>query len=522
LSRNNKEVLNPRAEPWTNLSKAEPRGTCLAGRQVKPQLLVRRSGTRPRAAIAGSSGGARRIKYKYVSNSLLLISCALLIILGCRPDEEILDDSYQGGLVFSTDTLLFDTLFASVGSTTKRIKVFNNNRNAVNIRDIRLGGLQNSQFTLTVNGITQKQIADQLLLGKDSLLIFVEVLIDPRDEDLPYLVKDSIVFETNGILQDIKLIAWGQDAVFLGNEVLPCNTVWTSAKPYVIYSSILIDSLCELKVEAGTQVFSTFDSYIYVQGSMSVTGTASERVIFRNDRLEPIYENAPGQWGGIIFLEGSKNNRINFASIRNAQYGLRVGTPDADTIPDIIVTNTIIENMSRSGILNFTSDVYVANTLVNNCKEFTVGNIGGGNYQYDHCTFANYGYSFFRETASFAVTDNIPLEDNTTIVEPIDIAVLNTIIHGNLPDEIVFNFNGGTESLIAFQNSLLQTTIPELDTFNNLLNLDPRFVNPLNYNYRLDTLSPAKDSGLDLGILTDLDSLERDSIPDIGAYERIE
>lgn len=462
------------------------------------------------------------LKYHSRRSGAIVLLWLLLIMLGCRPDEELLDNAYQGGLEFSTDTLLFDTLFASVGSTTKRIKVFNNNSKALTIRDIRLGGIQNSAYTITVNGITGKQISDQYILGKDSLLIFVEVLIDPQDEQLPYLVKDSIVFETNDVIQDIKLIAWGQDAVFLGNEVLECNTVWTNEKPYLLFGSVLVDSLCRLEIDPGANIYGAFNSFIYVQGSMVVNGTASERVLFRNDRFEPLYENAPGQWGGIIFLEGSQENEVDYAIIRNAQYGLRLGTPDTDTIPDLVVTNTIIENMSRSGILNFTSDLYAANTLVNNCKEFTVGNIGGGNYRYEHCTFVNSGYSFFRENASFAITDNIPLEDNTTIVQSVDIIVLNTIIYGNLEDEIVFNFDGGTESQVSIQNSLLQTTIHELDTFDNILMTDPRFVNPLNYNYRLDTLSPAKDTGMDLGILMDLDSMLRDSIPDIGAYERIE
>jgi len=445
-----------------------------------------------------------------------------LFAIGCRPEEEIIDNDYMGGLTFSTDTLFFDTLFTSVGSTSKRIKVFNPNTNAIRIDNIQLGDNQNSPYTIVVNGITGKKISDQVLLGKDSLLILVEVLIDPQNQDLPYLVRDSIIFESNGIQQDIKLIAWGQDARFIGNEVLECNTLWTNEKPYLLLGSVLVDSLCQLTIEAGTRIFSTFNTFIYVQGSLTVNGTASERVLFSNDRMEPLYQDAPGQWGGILFLEGSADNRVNFAVIRNAQYGLRLGTPDADTIPDLVVSNTIIENMSRSGIINFTSDLHAINTLVNNCKEFTVANIGGGNYLYEHCTFANYGFSFFRENPSFAVTDNIPLEDNSVIIEPVDLIVVNTIIHGNLSDEILFNFDGSTASEITFQNNILQTTLNDLDTFGNQLMLDPRFQNPLNYNYRLDTLSPAQDAGLMLGILTDLDSMERDSIPDIGAYERVE
>ncbi len=443
-------------------------------------------------------------------------------LVGCRPDEEILDPGFKGGLTFSTDTLRFDTLFSTVGSTSKRIQAFNASNNALNISHISLGMGQQSPYSITVNGIKAKSVTDQLILGGDSLLILVEVRVDPKDEDLPYLVKDSIVFETNGVLQDIKLVSWGQDAIFLGDEILDCNTTWTAERPIVLYKSVLVDSLCELNVLAGARIYASFNAFLYVRGSIRAHGTASQRILFRNDRLEPIFEYAPGQWGGIFFLEGTGNNQLDFVTIKNAQYGVRLGAPDSDTIPDLILRNTVIENMSRSGIISFSSDLYAVNTLVDNCKDFTVANIGGGNYTYDHCTFSNNGFTFFRENPSFAITDNIPLDNGQIITENVFLSAINTIIHGNLSEEILINNNGGATIELLVAHSMLTTQMNEFNGNNNILNDDPRFINPFNYNYRLDTLSPAKDTGLNLGILYDLDSALRDDQPDIGAYERIE
>ncbi|NJO89524.1 MAG: hypothetical protein HC831_11680 [Chloroflexia bacterium] len=127
---------------------------------------------------------------------------------------------------------------------------------------------------------------------------------------------------------------------------------------------------------------------------MIAEGTPEERILFRNERLDPLYENIPGQWGGIIFLEGSRDNHLNFTTIRNAINGIRLGTPDQDTIPDIILQNIIVENMSNTGILSFTSDLYAENVLVNNCLEFNCANVAGGNYTYKQCTFANFCFYF--------------------------------------------------------------------------------------------------------------------------------
>lgn len=454
--------------------------------------------------------------------SFLLFLFTLITIFNCTPEEEIIDFEFIGGLEFSTDTVLFDTVFTSVGSTTKRLKVFNPSQKALKVSSISLGGGNASSYRILVNG-TEPIISEDLqILGKDSILILIEVLIDPQDENSPYLVSDSIIFSTNGISQNVKLVAWGQDAIYLGNEILQCNTTWTNERPYVLYSSVLVDSLCQLSIEKGTRIFASKGAILYVKGALIAQGMVDDGILFRNERLDFAYENIPGQWGGIFFLEGSHGNIMDFTTIRNAEIGIRLGSPDNDTIPDLILKNSIIENMSNSGILSFTSDLYAENTLVNNCVDFTCGNIAGGNYIYKHCTFGNYGFNFIRQSPSFYVTDNIDLDDNSSIVNDIFLQIQNTIIDGSLEDELLFELSGETDVILAINNNLIKSTISDLDTLGNILNEDPKFIDPANYNYRLDTLSPAKDNGIFIGVEFDLDGNQRDDLPDIGAYERIE
>jgi len=462
-----------------------------------------------------------------IKNSLNPVSFIILFLFGCvffqcKPEDEVFDFSFSNGLTFSADTILFDTVFTGVGSTTKRLKVYNQSKQALKISNIQLAGGASSPYKIYVNGIETIQSEDIGILGKDSLLMLIEVFIDPLDKNSPYLVNDSILFETNGISQDIKLIAWGQDANYLGNVVLPCNTNWTNDRPYLIYSSILIDTLCQLTIEPGTKIFGAKDAYIYTKGKIIAEGTPDDRILFQNQRQDPAYENLPGQWGGIVLLEGSHGNSMNFTTIRNAVYGIRLGSPDQDTIPDIVMKNMIIENMSNAGILAFTSDLYAENVLIDNCIEFNCGNIAGGNYTYKHCTFANYGYNFIRQNPSFYIADNIQLDDGSMIVEDIYVTIKNTIIDGNIEDELFFNLDGGAPYTFEFNNSIFKTSITDLDTLGNIINADPKFINSSRYDYRLDTLSPAKDMGIFVGVTSDLDGNARDNFPDIGAYERIE
>ena len=54
----------------------------------------------------------------------ITIITAVIILFSCSKEDEI---SYNGKLDFSNDTITFDTIFASVGSITKTLTIYNNN-----------------------------------------------------------------------------------------------------------------------------------------------------------------------------------------------------------------------------------------------------------------------------------------------------------------------------------------------------------------------------------------------------------
>lgn len=454
--------------------------------------------------------------------TIIILLAVGLSCINCQPEKEILDPDFGGELVFSGDTILFDTIFSGAGSSTKRLKVYNPSNKAIRISEISLAGGSNSGFSLVIDGEEADLVQDIELLGKDSLLILVEVFIDPKDEDTPYIVNDSVVFTTNTNKQNVKLVAWGQDANYLGRQVLDCNSIWTGSRPYIIYDTILVDTLCRLTIEKGARIYASKNAAIFIRGSIHAAGTAEERIIFRNERLDPAYENVPDQWRGVIFLPGSRDNLIEYATIRNAFFGIYLGTPDNDTIPDLSLKNVIIENMAHSGLISYTSDLYAENVLVDNCIIANCANFAGGNYIFKHCTFANYAVGIFREGPSFLMTDYYIDNSGQAVTDKLSIVLQNSIIHGIGEEEIGLDFRGQSPVELAFNTNLLKTSFNDFDTLGNILNEDPEFTNPSRYNYRLDTLSPAKDAGVEIGVLTDLDGNIRDELPDMGAFERIE
>lgn len=456
-----------------------------------------------------------------VQNILVITTITACGLLSCTPNDEVISTDPGIEISFSADTVKFDTILTEVQSITRRVRLFNPSENAIMIDRLSLA-TANSPFLLTVNGERDDSFQDIPLLGGDSLLVLVEATIDQRDESNPYIVKDSIIIDYNTRSKDIKIIAWGQDANFLDATIIEENTTWTAGKPYVITDIVLVDSLVNLSLAPGTVVLFEPQAGLYIQGSVTAIGTAALPITFSNTRFDEDFADAPGQWDGIYILEGSSGNRVQHAVVRNGTYGFRVGSPDDDFEFDLIVENTIIQNMSVAGILAFTSDISAKNTLIHNCGSYLVRNVAGGNYQYEHCTFTNFPSTLFREDASVQFADFYPIDNDEILVSPLSVKVENSIIWGSERDELELGDEGGLVVSFNLTNNILKSTNAAFDVNGNILSQEsnfPGFVAELSRDYRLDSLANARDSGLPSDVLIDLLGNERDSLPDIGAYE---
>lgn len=450
-------------------------------------------------------------------HAYIIIILALVSFFACEPQEEIVTKSSDVQLSFSSDTIAFDTIFTSVKSITKRFRARNHAENAVIIDRIFIAGGESSPYSMLINGREGKSFSDQFLLGEDSLLILVEVDLDQTDENNPFLIKDSIIFETNGNSQHVKLRTWGQDAYFLNKRILACDTTWTAQKPIVLLDSVLLDSACDLTIEAGTKIYADQLGTLLIGGSLLVNGTVDEPVLFTSARLD--IKDAFGQWNGLFFLTTSRNNQISHAIIRNAFNGIYLGTPDQDTIPDLQISNTRIENMANIGLIAFTSDIHAYNLLINNCAVANLANLAGGNYVYKHSTFANFSRDFIREGPSVIFSNHLQGD----LLNDLKIDLHNSIVWGDQQEELEFNFVENATTELFFSHSILKTALQEFEINENILNENPKFIDPGNYDYHLDTLSPAKDHGSTMyRVSEDLDGQERDSLPDLGVFERIE
>lgn len=471
---------------------------------------------------------------------ILLVAIVAFSLFSCE-DEGYLS-SPDAQLHFSTDTVMFDTIFTTIGSTTQHLKIYNPYAENILIGRIRVAGGEFSNFRLNVNGVSSNEVYEVEVPARDSIFIFVEVTIDPNGQNLPMVVQDSIEFTTNTNRQNVKLVAYGQDFKLIKSESIG-TTTWTAEKPYLVYDYAYVDSTSTLTIEPGTKIHFHKDAGLYVRGTVIADGNFQNQILFTADRLEDTYKNIPDQWNGIILFSGSHDNVFNFTNIKNANIGLQVGTIEDEGYATLELSNSKIENMAYAGLFAMKSKISGYNNVIANCGFYAAALLVGGEYEFYHTTIANYwgGYtSRVRKTASLVLSNALVIEsaDGSKVTHTGDLEKAffgNSIIYGNSQMEIELGKNEEKAFNYYFDHCIIQ--VP--DTFNtsnkdHYKNIwkgeeyNPLFVDPYDdYNYELDTLSAAKDIGNpDYAKLFPTDILNKDRFsddgPDLGAYERIE
>ena len=473
------------------------------------------------------------MKYCFAAIIPLLL---LFSVFSCKPDDEVITKAGDARLEFSTDTVFFDTVFVSTGSVSKRLKIYNRNNKAVVISDIRLEKLGNSNYDLIIDGQPRDIASNITLRGQDSLLILVKVFIDPNNSAEPFIVEDNILFSTNGNEQKVNVAAYGQNAVIYKNEVteLTCNEVWQGPKAYELYGRVIVKENCTLTIMPGTRVYVHNNSELRVLGTLKVEGTKTNKVTFQNDRLDSTFAHIPGQWNGIFILGASRNNKIQYAEVKNALYGLSIQNNQGN---QTVVENTVVKNMFFAGLLGVRADIKVTNILFTNCGQFAIAGVGGGNYDFNYCTIANYTPDFKRDDPAVAFTDSVVIEGGLD-TNPTFVTFKNSIIwngnrNGKMDNELLFLTADGLQN-ITIENSLIQTNryqnAAKFSGKGNLFNQDPKFKQPgdnsviaRKIDYSLEDDSPAIGGAANNGVSIDLRGENRPAgtnpNPDMGAYE---
>lgn len=493
----------------------------------------------------------------------ILLVGILISMSSCRKDFETVPSS--GNLQFSKDTIYLDTVFNNISSSTYTLKVYNRTNKDIKIPSIKLKK-SDSKYRIMVDGMTGvdgKTFNNVELLAKDSLFIFVEVTVaESNPSSTEFLYTDEIEFDSGNNLQKVNLVTLIQDAVFLypkknkdgikeslllglteNNEEVRVNGFqlnknelhFTKKKPYVIYGYAGVPKGKTLVIDAGARVHFHAESGIIVQpeAGLNINGAVStdsknpqeNEVIFQGDRLEPEYEDIPGQWGTIWLRDGSNSN-INHLTLKNAVYGLFLENSA------LKITNSQIYNASNYGIIARTSTIVGENVVINSAGQISLACSLGGDYKFTHSTFNNnwnsskqfaVRLSNYEENADQSIT-----KSNLT-----QATFRNCIIYGSNNVELFLKKDESVAFNTSFENCLIKfndfgtglANNPLYDfirseTFGNIKNKDPKFYDVNRNQLNIDDTSAAFQKGNSTYRLpVDILGITRTLTPDIGAYQ---
>ncbi|MDO7849132.1 hypothetical protein Q5H92_22405 [Hymenobacter sp. M29] len=483
---------------------------------------------------------------RYLFPLFLILSCCLTFLPGCEPKEDLVQTT--GKLEFDRDSVKFDTVFTTIRTVTKRLWVYNRNSGAVKT-DVSLAGKQGTTYSLIINGDAGSSVNGVTIRGNDSLLVLVRAVLGDNSTTKPFLLEDQVNFRTNGNEQNVKLVAYGQNAYFHRADIINVPTgnktaIWRNDKPHVIINTpykqgtntfnvgVYVVSGSTLQIEPGTKIYCHAGATIQVDGTLKINAapnltpgdtTAAKRamVLFRGDRLEPFYNEVAGQWGGIFFTSTSRNNDIRYTEIKNANFGVSLLNTDANSAPiDLWLDNVIFRNISGSnpnyvgtglppgGIIGVRSTITATNCLLTNCGEYAVRGFGG-TFNLNFCTIANYTPSFQRQTSSVSFSNELSDAVGNPVKFPLVINLTNSIVWGNYENELELVNNADPNYTINIRNTLLRTKDFQAATnatnkpglgataLANLVTVaDPLFVRTTltssRPDYRLQDTSPAK------------------------------
>jgi len=432
----------------------------------------------------------------------------------------------KNNLSFSQDTVLFDTVFTTIGSTTKRFKIYNNNKSTIKIEEIQLMGGLNSPFRINIDGVSGISFSNIDIKKKDSLFAFVEVTLEVNNVVNPLVICDSIRFRTNGKDQYINLDVWGQDAYFHVNEIISDLDPWLNDKPHVIYGVAGVgfpgvDSNLTLTIPAGTQVHAHKNATLFVyKSTLIVNGLLGNEVVFEGDRLESFYDDISGQWRG-IYLSQAKNCIIDYAVIKNGAIGIQIDT--TSSLNTLNLTNTIIDNNDFYNLFLVAGPVVnVENCVFGGAGIISTYSFAGGDLTFTNCNFTNY-WSEARGGPGFALKTYFENED-INIERPLTMNVTNCIMYGNTLNEFAIDSIGNSSVLfdVNFTNCLLKKE--EIYSYNYITNpiwnIDPMFIDSEINDFHVEPNSSIIDAGSNI-IFTNssIDAVSRGAAPDIGAYE---
>ena len=452
-----------------------------------------------------------------------------------------MNTSSQNALKFSSDTLTFDTVFQSLGSATKAVKLYNPTDDIFIIDKVALGN-PGSKFRFNIDGYTSQNAQGITILPNDSLWVYIEVTIDPSNPSKDILVTDDLIVSYNGGTEVLVLEAFGQDVYLHNGEIINFNTTWFADKPHVIIEKeenggilpgVYVAKNATLTISEGATLHFNSSAGLLVEGKLVSKGTKDNKILMRGIRLEESFIRAAGQWLGVLIFRESRGNEIEYTTIDESAFGVWLGYQlETDfgkmtnaTRAEVTIKNTTIANAFYWATRSMNNDFYAENSEFYTCSDIMMQFFMGGNVSLINCTTLNIQSL---ESKPNMILSNEFYDQGTATTYNNDfekILIQNTVFNSNTSESMLIELNNISEAVTAFENCLYNSNSNFTKNYflDCIIESDPKFrsITIDAEDLSLNDDSPCIDKGANNTLTTDLLGNMRPSGNgiDIGAFE---
>lgn len=421
---------------------------------------------------------------------VLIMNMVVAVLFMACDDYDRWTTSPSAHLMFSADTLRFDTIITGMSSSTQTLVAFNEGDEGLRRIRVSLKEGKESLFRINVDGqyLFEGSGEDFEIRRKDSMVVRVEVkLPDMGDPEIRHY-EDRLTFQLeSGLRQEIILQADGMNVKILHGKVVETDETLTSAMPYLLYDSLVVKPGATLTLEPGTRLLFHDDVSLDVYGSLKAIGTQEEPIVLRGDRMDRLvpdvpYDNTPNRWGGVIFNGTSRDNVLEYCDIHSGRFGVTCfgnDTIDAEH-PMLVMKHSIIHNVGWMGLMLGQVRADIIGCQISNAEGQCVS-IQGGDVRMIHCTIAQfYPFSADRQEALYLAN----LDVNGNYIPLRRAHFLNCVITGYADDVIMGNLAPENEESwnYLFEGCLLRTVESEdKERFRDVV-YDTPDLEPVNYH----------------------------------------
>ncbi|MBB3186903.1 hypothetical protein [Microbacter margulisiae] len=476
--------------------------------------------------------------------SIVTLFIVLFALLLTNCTESKIAFGSDGKLAFSCDTLSFDTVFSTIGSTTQDFMVYNRSGNPVTIKSIQLVNGTASGFHINVDGtnLTDNELQNIEIKAHDSIYVFVSVTVNPQQQNNPVLIEDSVLFETNTNRQIVKLLAYGQDVTIFRSKTIHNDTTLTNAKPYLIYNYLAIDSGKTLTIQPGAKFYFHQNASLQVNGNLIADGGlgANQQITMQGDRIDWLFPGVPyaylsGQWGGVQLSGAQSTYLLNHVILIDGKIGVNIPNGNNQHQPIVNIENSSIQNFDSCGIAAKNANLNMYNCEISNCKSYCLY-FAGGTYTLTHNTIANYYNDVYGGKQRDGNPSVVLMDKDKDAIWPLSVIFNNCVITGYLTNELFLpDTLSSSQFKFHFNHCYIMSPAISSSNMSGMIwgnSQDNIFVNSTMqngyYNFEPDSLSVLRGKADPAISRTtpyqyDMNGIYRfwNNQPDIGAYEWI-